>query len=207
MLSHMLRAVQKTTTAITFVNSSFTQRGTAGSDLVINNPSSTQEGDLMICLIVVAGGLTWTVPSGWTETLDASGRLVAYKVATNSEPSNYTFTASASTQIPAGYILTYRNAAWDTVGTISGLAQNAVAPSITVSENNSLVLCFVSAAGVVSLYTTPSGWDLVTNDTTVTPTSAVFSKGFNSGSTGTITVNGSASGTTSRALLLSIKPV
>lgn len=204
MLSHFLRAAQKT--PIIFIASSFAQNAAIGATLAINKPTNTLEGDLMVAIAGGAGSNSWTVPSGWTETLDSVGRLAAYKVATASEPSSYTFTYSVATQIIAGYILTYRNAAWDTVGTVSVAAQNPTASSITVAQNNSVVLCYADAQSVVSTYTTPAGFTLVTEDTVTAPTSAIFSKISSLGATGTVTVNGSATGTPSRAFLLSIKP-
>lgn len=203
MRNHFLRA--SGAERITFIASSFAQRATTGTNLVINKPAGTQTGDIMLFIGIVAGSLLWSETSGWTEKLDSSGRNVQVKTATGSEPDTYTFVVSTSAEIPSGYILTYRNAIYDNVGAVSALAQNPVAPSLEVGEDNALVLLVASAAGVTSLYTTPSGWTLVADDTSTAPTSAIFSRPFNSGNSGTVTVNGSAGGTTSRAFLVSIE--
>ena len=206
MLSHFLRAASNNT-GITLVGYSFAQRSSSGTSLVIDKPSGTQSGDQMIFIGIVAGNLTWTQLTGWTEKIDSNGRNLQEKTATGSEPDTYTFVVSSPLEIPSGYILTYRNGVQDAEGAVSALAQNPTAPSIEV-EANSLVLLVASAAGVTSLYTTPSGWDLVANDTSTAPTSAIFSKTFtSSGDTGSVTVSGSATGTTSRAFLTSIAPI
>ena len=75
----------------------------AGS-LVINKPTGTASGDLLIAAITLNGNVTIPsggVPAGWTRLRvvpnGANLSLVTYwKVATGAEPANYTWTLSAS---------------------------------------------------------------------------------------------------------------
>lgn len=122
----------------TFVAEASQQNTTNGSSLVINKPTGTQQGDIMVAFMGTSGvNATWTGDTGWTEVADQGSGFslrVAYKVAGASEGASYTFTASVATGKLAGTIVAYRNAAYDTVSTIS---EN---PSVTTNQNYSLVI-------------------------------------------------------------------
>lgn len=128
-----------TTTLPTFIASQVGFDGTAGTTLVINKPTGTLEGDLMVAVMGCTGTSTkdWTGATGWTEAADQGGGApylrVAYKVAGASEPSSYTFTVSVSAGLRAGAILTYRNAAYDAIGAFdTGSTIDIIGPSAAV---------------------------------------------------------------------------
>lgn len=185
--------------------------GTAGS-VTINKPTGTIDGDLMIAFLNAAGASgsnTFATLSGWNlaaSEVDGGGiRLnVQYKYA-SSEGASYTFTG-ASTTTTYGYIVTYRNALFDTAGIPNAtLVQNPVAAAITVAANNSLLIDYITSESASITYTTPAGFTNLDSDSDATiPSSALFSKSVNAGSSGT--VSNTASGGVSTSVLLSIAP-
>jgi hypothetical protein len=191
--------IASTSNSTTFNSSSFT----------IDKPTGTIEDDLMIaCLCSSTTSGNFTAPSGWTEVLDTTSRGVFYKVAGASEDSSYTFTRSASSRHD-GFILTFRGATYDTVGSLSGSSNPTVASSITVSANDSFVICFASSNLVYNVTATyPEGWDKKAEDTDgSSPTGAVATKMFDSGSTGTVSVSFNSGYSFFRSVLISINPI
>lgn len=81
--------------------------------ITITAPTTITAGNLLVaCLVSTTNGATYTPPAGWTQvtTLSATGVAFVYtKVATGSEPANYTFTCS-SAAAQRGAILNYSNA-------------------------------------------------------------------------------------------------
>ena len=137
--------------------------GVASQNLPIDVPTGTLEGHLMIAVLGtdLTGTRTWTPPSGWTEVAEQNGIPslgIMYKVAGPSEPASYTFVFSSSTSI-AGSILTFKQAAYDTIGTLVANATNSsyTLPAITTSENYSLVLAIGTGSNATS--TIQSDWD------------------------------------------------
>ncbi len=116
------------------------------SNLTINLPAGTSQDDLLIALLAESSGSDITAPAGWTEIIDdgngADVRLgVFWKLATASEPANYTFTV-ASTDQTAGTILRYSGV--DTANPINvfnhTVAGNIVSPDVTATSNNNIIL-------------------------------------------------------------------
>lgn len=209
MLNHMLRAAAGLPrNPVTFVSSSFTQMSATASSITVAKPSGLQEGDLMVAFLVGLNALyTQPTSGGWTPVLEVGGRGITHKTAVFGDISatNYTWTLGSAIQA-YGIILLYRFAQFDVCGTLSTLNTNAVAPSITVGANNSIVLCSISGTNVGSItYPTPSGWTSrwLDNDSLL-PSSAGFFKSFNAGATGNLNLTNSTAG---RAVLFSIKPL
>lgn len=65
------------------------------TDLVINKPTGTVDGDLMLCHISLNSSATPTTPSGWTleqsDTTDADNKSYLYSKTASSEGSTYNF--------------------------------------------------------------------------------------------------------------------
>lgn len=206
LLSHALRAVQGGG-AIEFV--AFAQASSNGQ-LIINKPTGTVEGDLMIAFMASSqggGGVTWTGDTGWTEIAERGAQpsaRIAYKVAGPSEGASYTFTPSASAN-NSGAILTYRNAAYDAIGLFASGANPLVPTGPTAAANNSVLIGFAArnnpSATITSTMTTQRAID---NDGSA-PSWYIGDEEVSAGATGTrsFTV-----GTTSNvsAILLTIKP-
>lgn len=124
------------------------------TSLVISKPPAVRENDLLIAFMnsAAAPSATWTGDTGWTEVADqgsSPSTRVAYKVASASEPSSYTFTQSTSSWA-AGTIIAYRNAAYDAVGAFTTAYGNNVA-AVTTSVPYSLILANVADSAVDSL--------------------------------------------------------
>jgi hypothetical protein len=124
-----------------------------GTSLVVSKPVGTQEGDFMIAVLASDEtqnpSTTWTNSSGWTEVVDlgiAPSLLVAYKIAAAGEASSYAFTNTVSSRL-AGSIVTYRNAAYDNVGSTRSNSDPLVIPSVFVGADYSRIIAAVSRAG------------------------------------------------------------
>lgn len=196
----------------TYIAKADTQNIGTATTLVINKPAGTAEGDLML---LVAGaetnGIRATPPSGWTEVFDgdnAGGRsplYIAYKVAGSSEPSSYTLTFASTTR-SAGSILTYRNAAYDTIGTITTNVGNV--PGVTVSNDYGIVFVLDGHYAKDVSFTAPTLFStVVTNAVDGEPPSySLYSRYAPAGSTGTITGGTTDTGGNTSSIAFAIKP-
>lgn len=177
-------------TPVTFIASASNETSTSSdTTIVVSKPSGTLSGHLMvaICNWDVGGG-AWTGDTGWTEVLDqgttAPGTRIAWKLAGGSEPTSYTFTTAVAPISLQAFILTFSSAAFDVVGAASANATPSVAPAITVSANGSLLVATYSRSGSSTTYSTPTGMTALVNST-LAPSTAIFTQSVNSGSTGT----------------------
>lgn len=197
---------------ITFIAAAQTKNGASGTSLVINKPTGTAQNDIMVAVMVSiagGGGVTWTGDTSWNEILEQGAvpsLRIAWKVAGGSEGPNYMFTASASNNL-GGSILTYRNAAYDAIGSVSTDSVNPItATAVTVAVANSLVLAVYSDRGASSSYSTPTGFAAVDANSDATVLSwAIFSKAVGSGSSGTVDSTNTG-GSNFASILLSLKP-
>jgi hypothetical protein len=208
MLATFLKGASSADGRVQFVSVAQTQNPGTSTTITISTPSDTQEGNLLVAFLGAATTtVSYTLPSGWVSLNNATGRLLAYKVATSSEPSSYTFTISASTNYFGGCIANIKNGAYDAHSSFGASANPSVASSITLSSNNSLVLASpISTAPDASglSYTFPAGWNtVITESDERAPSYAVAEKYFDSGSTGNISISSTAN---SRACLIGIKP-
>jgi hypothetical protein len=191
------------------ISSQFSERTTTGTAFDVTMPSGIQAGDLLLVVYVtelLTDGTRATPPSGWTKVLDSIGRSLNWKIAGASEPSNYTFTYTANTRF-SGFALCIRNADFDVVGTIGQNANPNVAPSITVSENESILFSHNGNGATASVaWTAPSGFSpLITDSNETQPSSALFyQESVSAGSTGTVSATPSTGN--GRGFLFSVKP-
>ena len=189
---------------ITFVAAA--QGSTSTTSLVINKPTGTLQNDLMVVFIYTGNGASWTQPTGWTEVADTGSIAVAYKTAGASEGSSYTFTASKS-GTNAGVIVTYRNAAYDVVGTVTTSTSSPLSiPAITLSANASTVLAYVAASSTSSSWSTPTGFSSLSAMTTPVSFGTFGKDNVSSGSTGTVSTTRTGQGIGQAAVLVGIKP-
>ncbi len=137
---------------------------TSGSTIDLPVPSTTDTDDLMLAQIAYSatGGGIVTPPAGWTEidTLGANGitQALYWRVATASEPAQYSFTlSSGSTDTAAGSITVYDGV--DTASPIdasNGQANSSgaavTAPSITSTVDSATLIAFFAVRddGVVT---------------------------------------------------------
>ena len=111
-----------------------------GLTVVVNKPSGTVENDLLVAFVATDGIEDIYSPSGWTGIAhvesDACSLASYYKVATSSEPSDYTFTWGNSEDCVGSIIrITGANIASpihvNTTAFESGTGQPLIAPDIT----------------------------------------------------------------------------
>lgn len=136
--------------------------------------------------------------SGWTLGVDSLGINIQYKVAGNSEPSNYAFpTLSAGN---GGIIAAYRFAEWGVIGTV---ASSATASSITLTKDKSVLLGFFKSAGATTI-TAPTGMSSVGSVVSGGPSFGLFGQpNMPLGATGTR----AAGGAPDTSVLFGVRPI
>lgn len=91
---------------IQFIAKTEPQQNGGTTDLVITKPAGTVAGDLMFYYHMDTFGFSFEMSAGWTAEITD---LLYWKVATASEPANYTLTRNGSNPITVvGALLTYR---------------------------------------------------------------------------------------------------
>lgn len=150
-----------------------TNQVTGNGGVTINKPAGTVLNDLMICVIDLRQDTSVSAPSGWQtagSTQGSGGAIIMwvfYKVATATEPANYTFTWTG-TFICRGTILTYYN-------------QNITPPVKSPTMNSGTSASPLSA---VALAFTPSplvsGMEFIAVNTQTATSLWTFPGGFNS---------------------------
>lgn len=201
----------------TFVASATTQNTSSSiTQLTIDKPSGTQEGDLMIAFMATTSIESWTGDTDWTEFIDEGGNRScrgAWKIATASEPSSYTFTTGTTTNTPAGAILTYRNAAYSNNSTIKTTNSNLLdITSIMVDTNYSIIIAFGSLSSPSKTYThsIPSNAaDIATiwlNNDGTSPSQGIFTRLVGYGLTSQMKLSSNSGGLSSSGFSILIKP-
>ncbi len=131
--------------AIAARKGAFTAMG--GGSVVIAVPSSAQNGDLMLAVIVTSSGINGTVtpPAGWTQIdaqlISGQGRLITYARTASSEPASYTWTISAGNI--GGCIITF----FDTNGASVAVAVDTFADGTGASSTSFSLPAFTPNAG------------------------------------------------------------
>jgi hypothetical protein len=201
--------------SVQYVALAATLNPSSGSTVVVDRPTGTVEGDLMVGFCLSDNTGSWTGDTGWTEVLDFNGGAalrIAYKVATASEPSSYTFTYTAS-RVLRGAILTYRNAQYDTVGAVSTTISGSVhtAPEITVAQSGSaLIAVWAANDSGISWSAFTSGMTFRTSNNSGTASSwAIYDDlDYPAGLSGSKSATISATtGSAEPTVLLSLKPL
>jgi hypothetical protein len=194
------------------VSSILSERTTAGTTLTVNMPSGVQAGDLLVITLssdILSGSNNFTTPagSGWTEVLDNIGRCVLWRIAESSSPPSVVVTATGSILMSA-FTTCIRNGMFDVMGTVGANANPNVAPSITVTENNSLLFCHNANGNTAGItWTGPSGFTTIITDSNATAPSAKLSYlAVNAGATGNISATPSAGNGRGYLFSVSFKP-
>lgn len=192
-----------------FVAAASTQNASSSTSLVINKPTGTASGDLMIAVMSIPANSTWTGGTDWTEVADQGSNpslRVAYKVAGGSEPASYTFTSSAN-NTGSGTILTYRYAAYDTIaGAFTTGANPLLISSITSTQGQSVLIAAGARSATSVTLGTPVGMTARATDNDATsPSRIVCDQIIPKGPTGVRSMStGNTSGVS--GIMLSVKP-
>lgn len=138
-----------TTSTIAFRGAASADNGIGGTSLTLPVPAATSPGDVMVAGLAVRGAPTLTAPAGWDLVrLDPRGttmeQAIYTRVAGGSEPSEFTWTISAS-RVAVGAISTYSGVSTTApVSASSGQASDAstqiTAPSVNVEVDGSAVV-------------------------------------------------------------------
>jgi hypothetical protein len=161
-LALVLSAGARADAAITYRSSS-SANASSSTSLTIPAPAGLVSGDVMVVSLVTDSGTVSLTASGWTliRSTNKGGFIEAlyYKVAGSSEPSSYSFSSSASTNL-AGGILDYSGISTSTPVDVSVSANsssgNANCNSVTTTVNNDVVICAPAFPADVTV-TPPSG--------------------------------------------------
>lgn len=194
----------------TFIASATTQNTSGGNTLVINKPTGTQDGDLMIAFMSSSStDSTWTGATGWTEVIDQGSTpnlRIAYKIA-SSEGSSYTFTLSSNSTL-SGSILTYRTTSYDAIGSITTGANPLIVTSVSASTTNCMLLGFVTRSTASLTITAPGSMTTrVTDNDGTSPSYCIAEEQLtSSGASGTRTFSGLSGSANTAGILLTIKP-
>lgn len=204
----LFQITNEPTVAPEFVASASAQSTSSSTTQVVNKPAGTVEGDLMIAIMARDGVANWTGDTDWTEVADQNtspSLRVAYKVAGASEPSSYTFTMGSISDRKAACILTYRYAAYDTIGSFTTANSPLILPSINPSESQSILIAAGARAAASTLGTPTSMTARVTDNNSREPSYIVCDQIVAKGPTGTRSMS---TGSTNNVagIMLSIKP-
>ncbi len=151
-----------------------------GTALVINKPTGTREGDLMIASMNGdVGTSTWTGDTGWTEVVDQNNRpnlRIAYKVAGASEGASYTFTFSSTGNLN-GTIATYRNGAYDAIGALNNSGTDPlVVGAVTASVDYARIFAAVARMAASLTITGPASMQQIALDNDATQPSRLVAQ-------------------------------
>lgn len=194
-----------------FIASASAQRAGSYTTLVINKPTGTVEGDLMVAVMGTDGGTStlWTGDTDWNEIADQGSKpslRIAYKVAGASEAASYTFTTANADDL-GGSIVTYRYAAYDTVGAFTTATDPLILPSVTTAESQCIVIATGLCAASGRNLGTPAGMTarVTDNDAVNGPSYIICDQTVAKGATGIRSMSvGTA--TNVAGIMLSIKP-
>lgn len=134
--------------AITFVVAA-NAKNEDTANLSVTKPSGIQSGDVIVANLCSVQGATITNPTSFTTVLTQNASTgvmmrVAYKIATGSEPSSYTWQTSTSSQTLASSLLVFRGVAGS--GTVRTSNSDGVAatsnatPSLTGVQSTDMVV-------------------------------------------------------------------
>ena len=146
---------------------SFGSNNASTTSIVLNRPSGTLAGDVMLASLDVRGTSTVTAPAGWTlvrtDTFTSSLRMHVYwRLATGSDPATWTWTFSGS-RLAVGVIHAYSGVNTTTPIDASGgqaaasSSTTATAPSITTTVANTMLVSFFANMSN-STWTPPAGF-------------------------------------------------
>ena len=126
------------------VESTSTNTADNSTTVAITKPSGVTSGELMVAILSVQaiGVSTIATLSGWTSAVNQTstrtgGVSIQYKVAGDSEPANYTFTASAAGEFSGAIVRLSGNAPSDFLVGTDGYTANSV-NSATISDTASI---------------------------------------------------------------------
>lgn len=180
--------------------------GANASTHVLNVPTGTIDGDLMITACGQASFMVLTPPAGWTllTVLQPGPSLAIYYRFASSEPASYTWTTTGNSR---GEVATYRGASGiDTYSITSGNSNTPTATGVTTSVPNTRLLYIIRFDGATS-WTPAAGFtvDIQSPTSGNTPNAMWGATQAAAGATGNVTFTAGSSSTHVVALV-ALKP-
>lgn len=196
---------------IALVGTPTTNTTLGGTTVTTNVPAGVVNNHVLLAMATFSGGsgTSVTPPAGWTQVLrrddGTTASMVIYYHVANSEPANYTWTASAAVQI-AVTIIAYSGvdtaAPIDTSNSqVNASSTTVTAPSITLASPNELVL-LCTGAYAAGTYTAASGYTIQIQTSSTSLQDQLYAS---SGATGAISTTFSTTTGGSLGALVALK--
>ena len=213
---NMASGVISLISALEFIGAVSVQTTVQSTTLTITSPATVLTGDLLVGITgvpIATADQAWTVPAGWTkqiEQTDAPNICIATLVATGDGSVDYSW-GLGNAKYLGGAILVYRGADYDKNGAIGHATGGGAitVPSIDTTAANCAVIMACFDTETNKSFPDITGW----TDRSVAMSSSypqswrIREKVFTAaGSTGTFSVNSSATNGESGGVLISIKP-
>ena len=157
---------------VTYVGFTEVFTTTDATSVVINVPTGTQNGDLML-LFGSASGMSApfnddiATPSGWNVAQRSgyySGKVCVFYKTASSEPSSYTVSTAANFQSVLVMVV-YRNADFVGTGFISPKANPISPQKVFIPNENNVLLGWYGTSYTSALFGTPTGMTKLTTGT------------------------------------------
>lgn len=197
-------AVARTTPGVTpSVGDTYSTGSSSATSVVLNTPTGTVAGDLLIVHVHLNGTKTVTPPTGWSSVRTLEGGSIFSRTATASEPASHTFTWTGL-QYVRGAILRVAGPAIVDVSSSSTNSVNGLltAAAATTTKNNVRLLA-IYGYNDNGTFSTPTGYTEIL-DVGGTGTSNAIShiEQATPGSTGTPTTQHSGAAGSNGAIFL-----
>ena len=193
-------------TAPTFFASATNSTPTT-TPIVLNKPTGTATGDLMI-MFLQANNTTssFTPPAGWTVITNASqGAGVYYKVALAGEASNYSVSFTTASATSVGTIATFQNATYDAAGSAwVNSSTDPTAIALTTDTSGGILLWLARGTTGTTTFIMPAGYTQIDQ---IGASGGSLGYGYRTGAAkGTTEIVTGTSSASARAMLISIEP-
>jgi hypothetical protein len=205
MISHMLRAAGAGPTFIGYTYAAAASSASTTVDVAV--PSGAITGDILIaCAIGSVGDDPFSEISSpsFTQLKDAAARY-AGRVTWDGSSGPFTFTQdlSGGGGILQVILMAFRAGSYDVIGSLGSESATPSAPSITLSQGNSVVIATYSDDNSLASYSTPTDYTEIYDSGTGIAT--FYKTRVASGATGTVSSTAS-SGNKNRGFLIGLKP-
>lgn len=190
MLADKLRAAALSEVFPSYVSSSSASNATLVTSITVTTPSGAQSGDYLLACIS-CGSREVTTPSGWTlltSVDDGTGDVYVFGQLLSSSPAaDYSFSLSGTTR-PIALMLCFRDADFVVASSQDNASSlNVVAPSVSATSNNSILVCFFCREGDSNITSPAAMTERIEENLSLYRSAMAATQVVNSGSTGTRT--------------------
>lgn len=191
---------------------SATSAGTTSNASSFNTtlPADAEVGDLIVVVVAMSSGGNYTAtgPAGWTKVLDTGANpstAIFWKIAVSGDAgSTVTFTFSNTANGFARSTLLFRNAKFDTIGSVGTSSGTATVTAPAIAAAKGILFALFRNQNAGRTFATPAGMASATRTGTGT-TIDIFQEAVISGSTGARASSQGKAGGNNMGVLFSIK--